>query len=268
MVAVGIFTVGSILQIASLDYTMLVIARLIGGIGIGMLSMVAPLHISEISPLEIRGALLVLEELSIASGIVIAYWITYGTRYMVGEWAWGLPFLLRLVSGLVLGIGILFHPFSPRWLICKGRNSEVLVALGRLRRLSMTGTRVQHEWPDILAEVAFHKETSMFRNPNLQGRTKMNRIKLELVSWADCFKRGGWRRTHIGIGLMFFQQFVGINALKYYWPILFETMGLDYSMQLIMSGVLTSLGLWVSVLAAGQWIGLDVDHCFSGVAYS
>ena len=82
VVAVTIFTVGSVLQTASISYAMLVIARLVGGIGIGMLSMVAPLYISEISPPEIRGALLVLEELSIVTGIVVAFWITYGTRYL------------------------------------------------------------------------------------------------------------------------------------------------------------------------------------------
>ena len=112
VVAVTIFTIGSILQTASISYAMLVTARLIGGIGIGMLSMVAPLYISEISPPEIRGALLVLEELSIVSGIVVAFWITYGTRYMAGQWSWRLPFLLQLVPGLVLGLGILFLPFS------------------------------------------------------------------------------------------------------------------------------------------------------------
>ncbi len=112
VVAVIVFTVGSVLQTASVDYAMLVIARLIGGIGIGMLSMVAPLYISEVSPPEIRGALLVLEELSIVTGIVIAYWITYGTRYMTGEWAWRLPFLLQLVPGLILGAGVFFLPFS------------------------------------------------------------------------------------------------------------------------------------------------------------
>ena len=70
-VAVGIFIVGSALQTAAMDYAMLVVARFIGGLGIGMLSMVAPLYISEISPPEIRGALLVLEEFSIVTGIVI-----------------------------------------------------------------------------------------------------------------------------------------------------------------------------------------------------
>lgn len=75
VVAVFVFAIGSVLQTAAVDYPMLVVGRLIGGVGIGMLSMVAPLYISEISPPEIRGALLVLEELGIVFGIVVAFWI-------------------------------------------------------------------------------------------------------------------------------------------------------------------------------------------------
>ncbi|KAI4129854.1 MAG: hypothetical protein LQ338_002037 [Usnochroma carphineum] len=238
VVAVVIFTVGGILQTASVDYAMLIVGRLIGGLGIGMLSMVAPLYISEISPPEIRGALLVLEEFSIVAGICIAYWITYGTRYMGGEWAWRLPFLLQMIPSTVLGLGILFLPFSPRWLASKGRDDEALQSLGKLRQLPVTDQRLQQEWFDIRAEVAFHRQTSALKHPELQSKSKMNSIKLEIVSWTDCFRRGCWRRTHIGIGIMFFQQFVGINALIYYSPTLFQTMGLNYSMQLIMSGVL------------------------------
>jgi len=206
VLAVCIFSLGSILQTASIGYAMLIVGRLIGGVGIGMLSMVAPLYISEISPPEIRGALLVLEELSIVTGIVVAYWITYGTRYMEGEWAWRLPFLLQLTPGLILGIGIMFLPFSPRWLVSKSRDAEALSALGKLRQLPTSDKRIQHEWIDIRAEVAFHKETSILRHPKLQTPTTLNRIKLEIVSWTDCFRRGCWRRTHLGIGLMFFQQ--------------------------------------------------------------
>ncbi|KAK0515260.1 hypothetical protein JMJ35_002639 [Cladonia borealis] len=211
IVAVAVFSVGSALQTGPTGYAMLVVARLIGGIGIGMLSMVAPLYISEISPPEIRGALLVLEELSIVTGIVIAYWITYGTRYMAGEWAWRLPFLLQLIPGFVLGAGMLFLPFSPRWLVSKGRDGEALEALRRLRRLPSTDPRVQLEWYDIRAEVAFHKESSALRHADLQDGSTISRIRLELASWTDCFERGCWRRTHIGIAIMFFQQFVGIS---------------------------------------------------------
>ena len=238
VVAVVVFTVGSVLQTAAVDYAMLTVARLVGGIGIGMLSMVAPLYISEISPPEIRGALLVLEEFSIVTGIVIAYWITYGTQYISSEWSWRLPFLLQIIPGLVLGVGVFFLPFSPRWLASKGRDQESLQSLARLRRLPETDHRVRQEWLDIRAEAAFHKEVSAQRHPNLQDGKTSSWFKLELVSWADCFKSGCWRRTHVGMGLMFFQQFVGINALIYYSPTLFETMGQDYDMQLILSGIL------------------------------
>ena len=130
-----VFIIGSALQTASVDYAMLTAARLIGGIGIGMLSMVAPSYISEISPPEIRGKLLVLEEFSIVTGIGIAFWITNGTRFMHGEWSWRLPFLLQMVPAFVLGAGVYFLPFSPRWLMSKGRSDEALHSLTQLRRL-------------------------------------------------------------------------------------------------------------------------------------
>lgn len=114
IIAVVDFSFSSALQTSSTRYAMLVVARLIGGIGIETLSMIVPLYVSEISPPEIRGALLVLEELSIVTDIVIAYWITYGTRYMAGEWAWRLSFLLHLIPGFVLGARMLFLPFSSR----------------------------------------------------------------------------------------------------------------------------------------------------------
>jgi len=189
VIAVCVFILGSVLQTGSVDYPMLVVARFIGGLGIGGLSMVAPLYISEISPPEIRGALLVLEEFSIVTGIVIAFWITYGTQYITSEWAWRLPFLLQILPGLVLGVGINFLPFSPRWLVSKGRDREALNSLAKLRMLPPTDTRVQLEWYDIRAEVALHKEISAERHPTLQDRSRSSSFKLELAAWADCCKQ-------------------------------------------------------------------------------
>ena len=97
---------------------------------------------------------------------------------------------------------------SPRWLVSKGRDAEALQTLAKLRRLTTTDTRIQQEWFDVRAEVAFHKETSVLRHPELQNRTVMSRVKLEIVSWTDCFRRGCWRRTHVGVGIMFMQQYV------------------------------------------------------------
>lgn len=132
---------------------------------------------------------------------------------MSGEWSWRLPFLLQMIPSTILGLGILFLPFSPRWLASKGRDDEALQSLGKLRQLPETDHRVQQEWYDIRAEALFHRQTNAIRHPDLQSKSKMNSIKLEIASWTDCFRSGCWRRTHIGIGLMFFQQFVGINAL-------------------------------------------------------
>ncbi|KAL4986502.1 general substrate transporter [Aspergillus falconensis] len=238
VVAVAIFIVGSVLQTAAVDYAMLTVGRTIGGIGIGMLSMVAPLYISEIANPECRGALLVLEEFCIVLGIVIAYWITYGTRFMAGEWSWRLPFLLQMVPSFILLGGVVVLPFSPRWLASKGRYDEALQSLSKLRRLPTTDHRIQQELLDIKLDVRFHQELNAEKHPTLQGSGAKKSLLRELAGWADCFKSGCWRRTQVAVLVMFFQQFVGINALIYYSPTLFETMGLDYDMQLLMSGII------------------------------
>ncbi|CBX98280.1 hypothetical protein IAQ61_010377 [Plenodomus lingam] len=236
--AVVVFTIGSVLQTAAMGYAMLTVGRLIGGMGIGALATISPLYISEIAPPEIRGALLVLQEFSIVFGIVIAFWTTYGTRYMAGEWSWRLPFFIQMIPGFILAIGIFFLPFSPRWLCSKGRDDEALAVLGKLRNLPTDDHRVVQEWCEIRAEVAFTQEVSREKHPNLQAHTHMNHLKLEFALWVDCFRHGCWRRTLVGMGIMFFQQFVGINALIYYAPSLFETLGQDYEMQLLLSGII------------------------------
>lgn len=96
MVAVVIFLLGSALQTGAMSFEMLVGARFVGGFGVGMLAMVAPLYISEIAPPEIRGTLLVLQELAIVTAVVVAFYITYGTRYISSEWSWRLPFLIQV----------------------------------------------------------------------------------------------------------------------------------------------------------------------------
>jgi Sugar (and other) transporter len=149
--------------------------------------MVVPLYISEISPPEIRGSLLVFEEFSIVLGIVISFWITYGTKAIQSNWSWKLPFLLQIIPGLILGVGTFFLlPFSPRWLASKGREEEALVVLAKIRELPTTDARVRREWMDILAESTFQKQVLAERHPNLVEKTRMNRIKLETVFATIC----------------------------------------------------------------------------------
>lgn len=207
------------------------------------LSAVVPLYISEISPAEIRGTLLVFQQLSIVFGIIVAYWITFGTRYIPNHWSWRLPFLLQIIPGLVLGAGAVFLPFSPRWLANQGMDDQCLKTLSQLRHLPITDPRVEKEWLDILAEARFHQQLLIERHSSIMHPTFVHKVRLELASWSDCFERGCWRRTMVASGIAFFQQFIGINALIYYSPTFFAKMGLDYDMELVMSGVLNMMQL-------------------------
>lgn len=146
-------------------------------------------------------------------GIVIAYWITYGTRYMAGEWSWRLPFLLQMIPGFILVGGVVMLPFSPRWLASKERYDETLQSLSKLRRLPTSDKRVRQEYMDIQAEVRFHKEMTAEKHPDLQGGGLRKEILSELVSWVDCFTKGCWRRTHVGVMIMFFQQVSGGHSI-------------------------------------------------------
>lgn len=175
--------------------------------------MVAPLYISEIAPPEIRGTLLVLQELSIVTGIVIAFYITYGTRYIPSMWSWRLPFLIQIIPAVVLVAGVFMLPYSPRWLASKGRDDESLQTLAKIRELPTDDERVQQEWYEIRSEVAYRNEISAEKHPGLMKPGRWNSFKLQIVLYADCWKMPIFKRTQVGVGLMFFQQFVGINAL-------------------------------------------------------
>lgn len=223
MAAVLIFLFGSALQTGAISFEMLLGARFVGGVGVGMLAMVAPLYISEIAPPEIRGTLLVMQELSIVSAIVAAFYTTYGTRFIPGEWSWRLPFLIQVASALtvhclplisvkqmvpavILGLGVPFLPYSPRWLAGRGRDEAALKALCKLRGVDGTDARVLREWIEIRSEVAYCKQASAERHPRLQNGSIFSRIMLHVWSYLDCFRKGCLKRTHVGIGLMFFQR--------------------------------------------------------------
>lgn len=239
-IAVGVvwFIIGSVLQTASYGLAQLIVGRFIGGIGVGVLSTTSPTYISEIAPPNVRGAMLALQEFAIVLGIVVMYYITYGTRHIVGEWCFRLPFLIQMVPAFPLAVALLFFPYSPRWLASKGRDGECLASLSRLRRLPTTDPRLQAEWLQIRAEACRNREALIVRHPKLQGDDFGSQLKLEIASWVDMFKPGAIRRTLIGMAIMFFQQFSGVNALIYYSPTLFEQLGLDYELQLTLSGAL------------------------------
>ncbi|KAJ5990228.1 hypothetical protein N7522_010435 [Penicillium canescens] len=239
-IATAFFCIGAIIQTAANEYDALVAGRFIGGIGVGTLAMGAPLYISEIAPPNLRGSLMVLEAISIVIGAIVAYWITYGTRAIQGDWSFRLPFLLQMIPALIVGGGIHLFPFSPRWLALRDRKEEGLVSLAQLRQLPSSDETVQLEWRGILTEVRFQRQVMHSDYPNTGS------AMMELKGWIDLFRPRYLRRTAVAIAIPFFQQFSGINAFVYYAPTFLSRLGQSYRMSLILSGLVN-----VVQLAAG-----------------
>lgn len=180
---------------------------------------------------------MVLESVSVVSGVVIAYWITFGTRLIESDVSFRLPFGLQMVSATLLGIFIHFFPHSPRWLALVDRHHDCLKSLSKLRRLPQSDERVQAEFTDIITEVKFQQLIEERQHTGASG------IKREVLIWLSIFNRRTWKRTIVGCGVAFFQQFLGINAFIYYAPTLFESIGQTGTMSLILSGVFNCLQL-------------------------
>ncbi len=110
------------------------------------------LRSAELAPPELRGSLVALQQLAITFGIMVSFWIDYGTNYIGGvsegqsEASWRVALALQLVPATILGVGILFMPFSPRWLVNNGRDDEALQVLSRARRLPPDSDLVQIEF--------------------------------------------------------------------------------------------------------------------------
>lgn len=111
-----------------------------------------------------------------------------------------------MVPAIFLGLGVPFLPFSPRWLVGKDRDDEALEVLCKLRQVDRNDPRVLREWIEIRSEVAYRKLSSEQKHPKFQDGSLRSRITLHVLSYFDCFRKGCLKRTHVGIGLMFFQR--------------------------------------------------------------
>ncbi|CAO3586614.1 unnamed protein product [Absidia cylindrospora] len=234
-----IFILGSSLQGGAQTVSYLFAGRFIAGISIGGLSMLVPLYQSEISPPEIRGSLVALQQLSITFGILISYFIDLGCQYIPSEAQWRVPFCIQIALGVILVVGIVFFPFSPRWLMTKGRDEEALQVLSKLRRVPIDHPRVQEEYRDIKVTVVFEERLDQQRFPELVNKGGMAKVKMGCYGYLDLLKRGMRKRLFIACAIQFFQQFVGINAIIYYAPKVMQSLGLaGGSVSLLATGVI------------------------------
>lgn len=248
LVAVSVFIIGVVIQATAQETgpNGILAGRFITGMGVGSLSMIVPIYNSEVAPPEVRGSLVALQQFAITFGIMISFWIDYGTHFIGGtaegqqkDAAWLIPVCLQLAPAALLLVGIIFMPFSPRWLIHHGREGEARKNLASLRGLSEDHELVELEFLEIKAQSLFEKRSIAEHFPHLREQTAWNTFKLQFVAWAALFKtKAMFKRVIVATVTMFFQQWTGINAVLYYAPQIFESLGLsEVSVSLLATGV-------------------------------
>ena len=207
IITASVFGIGAIGAALSPDTAWLIVARILAGAAIGVASFVAPLYISEIAPVAIRGRLVSVNQVALTSGIVISYLIDYA---FVGAGAWRWMFAMAVVPAAAFGIGLLFIPESPRWLIGRGLADKARAVLSRIRA------------PDqVQAEFAQIQQSAQQQKAN----------------WAELLGPVIRPAMIVGIGLAIAQQITGINTVIYYAPTIFKFAGLSSASVAILASV-------------------------------
>jgi len=222
-----LFTLSALGSAIPDNLTQFVMARFIGGLGVGSASMLSPLYISEIAPAKIRGMLVTLYQLAIVFGINIIYIVNYlianthdqvwnvqlGWRYMLGSE--GIPAILFFIL-------LFFVPESPRWLVKENRSDEALKILNKIN-----GPEETHR---ILKEI---KEA----------------VNEEKGSFLDLFKPGIRKAMVVGSVLALFSQVTGINAIIYYAPEIFKQVGFGSESALFQTMIIGFVNMLFTLVA-------------------
>ncbi|MGB3588708.1 MAG: sugar porter family MFS transporter [Tunicatimonas sp.] len=200
LVTAVLFTFSAVGTALATNFTFFVLARILGGIGVGAASALSPTYIAEISPADRRGRLVSINQLTIVIGILVVYFTNLLFAESFGDDSWRYMLGSEAIPA-VLFFGLLFFiPESPRWLF---KNHQEAKAREVLRKLEGDG-HIAEEMSEI--------------EESLKGEQ-------EKVAFADLFKGGMAKITVIGIVLAMLQQLVGINAIIYYAPTIFESAG-------------------------------------------
>ncbi|CAI6099844.1 unnamed protein product [Clonostachys chloroleuca] len=255
----GALSSGILAEILSRKYGILVVT---GGIGVGGLSMIVPLYVSECAPPEVRGALVALQQLAITFGIMISFWIDYGCNYIGGttvetqkDAAWLVPICLQILPAVILFVGMIWMPFSPRWLIHHDREDEARANLASLRELSPDHELIQLEFLEIKAQSLFEKRSVAEKFPTLQQQTAINTIKLQFAAIKSLFEsKAMFRRVVVATVTMFFQQWTGINAVLYYAPSIFSQLGLSSNTTSLLATGVVGIVMFIATIPAVLWI--------------
>ena len=195
-----LFTISAIWSSLATTYVTFIIARIIGGIGIGGAILIAPIYIAEVAPPKLRGSLVSLNQLNIVIGISVAYFSNYFLKDIEGEsWRWMLG--VEAIPAVIYFFALFIVPKSPRWLIQKFNRTDLA--------------------EKILTKVGGSQFAKVTIDEILKGISK----KQTKGTYADFFSKRMTVILIIAFGLAFFQQITGINAIFYYAPTIFEQAG-------------------------------------------
>lgn len=195
-----VFIIGAILQTASTSIGLLVPGRLISGFGVGAVSAIIILYMSEIAPRKVRGAMVSGYQFCVTIGLLLASCVDYGTQNRNDSGSYRIPIALQILWALILGSGLVILPESPRYFVKKGKPERAANALARVRGQPTDSEYVQRE----LAEIIANHEYEVQVIP--QGGYFM--------SWFNCFRgnifhpNSNIRRTVMGTSLQMMQQYV------------------------------------------------------------
>ncbi|SPJ34289.1 sugar porter family MFS transporter [Kushneria phyllosphaerae] len=221
-----LFFIGALVAVMSTSPNILIIARILLGLAVGVASFTAPLYLSEVAPERIRGTTISFYQLMVTIGILAAFMSNLAFSY-IESWRW--MFGVLMIPAAMLFIGVLMVPNSPRWLASRDRFDEAREVLTKLRS---SKTEIDYEMGEIEESINAKQKSRGFQmfkeNPNFR------------------------RSVMLGICLQLVQQFTGMNAIMYFAPQIFQMSGFEGTAAQLWSTVATGL---VNVLATFIAIG-------------
>ncbi|KAK4251781.1 general substrate transporter [Corynascus novoguineensis] len=235
--AIGVFCAGAIIQVCATNVALLVVGRTLAGIGVGIVSVLVPLYQSEMAPKWIRGTLVCAYQLSITAGLLAAATVNILTYQLPSAAAYRIPIGLQLTWALVLALGLLILPETPRYLVKRGLKDAAALSLSRLRRLDITHPALIEE----LAEIEANHEYEMALGPDTYKDIIFGEPHLG-------------RRTLTGCGLQMLQQLTGVNFIMYYGTTFFNGAGVDnpFTISLIMQ-VINLVSTFPGLFVVESW---------------
>lgn len=213
-----IFILGGALQTFANGMPMMMLGRIIAGVGVGMLSTIVPVYQSEISPAHNRGKLACIEFTGNIAGYAASVWVDYGCSYIKTDWSWRLPLIMQVFMGGLLALGSLLILESPRWLLDNDFDEEGIVVIANLYgKGDIHNPKARDEYREIKMNVLLTRQ---------EGER----------SYSDMFRR--YRtRVFIAMSAQALAQLNGINVISYYAPLVFEQAGWHGRNAILMTGI-------------------------------